>query len=127
MTYIGQYHIFRLNATHVFMGGGFLTAHKATDPVQEQVQQEYSYDYYGYQDYDSGVPQTKQVDQVRQENLQANEASGLSPNPNDTFGGAIQTNKTWMYDGSSWSPKAEMKIARDRPACSIINMPDGKV
>ena len=40
---------------------------------------------------------------------------------------AEQTNKTWMYDGTSWKAKAEMKIARDRPACSLVNTANGKV
>ena len=41
--------------------------------------------------------------------------------------GGYQTNRTWIYNGQQWTETAEMKIARDRPACSLLNMPDGKV
>ena len=46
---------------------------------------------------------------------------------NENIGGAVQTNKTWMFNGNSWEARAEMSIARDRPACSIMNMPNGEV
>ena len=46
---------------------------------------------------------------------------------NNEIGGALQTNKTWLYNGNSWEARAEMSIARDRPACSIVNMPNGEV
>ena len=42
-------------------------------------------------------------------------------------GGALQTNKTWLFNGNTWEEKTPMSIPRDRPACSIINMPDGEV
>ncbi len=41
--------------------------------------------------------------------------------------GGHQANRTWIYDGQQWKETAEMKIARDRPACSLVNMHDGKV
>ena len=54
---------------------------------------------------------------------------------NDTFDvdekinlcGGIQLNRTWIYDGIQWNEMAPMSIARDRPACSLVNMPNGKV
>lgn len=57
---------------------------------------------------------------------------GTAPNDdveytNEDIGGAVQTNKTWMFNGKSWEARAEMSIARDRPACSIMNMPNGEV
>ena len=57
---------------------------------------------------------------------------GTAPNDdveytNEDIGGAVQTNKTWMFNGNSWEARAEMSIARDRPACSIMNMPNGEV
>merc|ERR1719150_414093 len=42
-------------------------------------------------------------------------------------GGALQTNKTWLFNGNTWEEKTPMSIPRDRPACSIINMPDGEI
>ena len=39
----------------------------------------------------------------------------------------LQTNKTWIFNGSVWEEKAPMSIPRDRAACSIVNMPDGEV
>ena len=42
------------------------------------------------------------------------------------FGG-VQTNKTWIYDGKKWTQKADMLIARDGPACSIVQETNGKV
>ena len=42
-------------------------------------------------------------------------------------GEALQTNKTWLFNGNTWEEKTPMSIPRDRPACSIISMPDGEV
>ena len=36
-------------------------------------------------------------------------------------------NKTWLFNGNTWEERTPMSIPRDRPACSIINMPDGEV
>ena len=46
--------------------------------------------------------------------------------PYDT-GGGFSNGKTWMYDGKNWKEKKPIGVARDRPACSLISMPDGKV
>ena len=40
---------------------------------------------------------------------------------------SIRNNKTWMFNGDIWNEKAPMTIPRDRPACSVINMPNGEV
>ena len=41
--------------------------------------------------------------------------------------GGVQTKKTWIYDGKKWVQKADMSIARDRPACSIVQDETGQV
>ena len=48
---------------------------------------------------------------------------------NPVFGddGGYQNERTWIYDSTKWKETAEPNVARDRPACSLVNMPDGKV
>ena len=41
--------------------------------------------------------------------------------------GGHHNRRTWMYNTTHWKETAESIIARDRPACSLINMPNGKV
>ena len=41
--------------------------------------------------------------------------------------GGHQNRRTWMYNTTHWIETAESSIARDRPACSLVNMPNGKV
>ena len=41
--------------------------------------------------------------------------------------GGYQNQRTWIYNSTHWIETAPTKIARDRPACSIVNSPDGKV
>ena len=117
------------------MGAGFLTEHKAYDPTQYV---DYGYDdYYDYgaQDNGDGAPQTKlpEAPSTRdRKRRQTNDVDFGDDNVAvadnfEVFAGAVQTNKTWIYDGNVWRPKAEMKFARDRPGCSLVNMPDGKV
>ena len=48
-------------------------------------------------------------------------------NVDGSVDGGFQTNRTWIYNGQEWKETAQMNIARDRPACSLVNMPDGKV
>ena len=65
---------------------------------------------------------------------QKNETLTLNQIDNETstaraigeFGG-VQTNKTFIYDGQNWEPRRELKIARDRPACSIVQGKDRQV
>ena len=48
-------------------------------------------------------------------------------NATNFIGGGIQNRRTWMYNTTNWIEIAESSIARDRPACSLVNMPSGKV
>ena len=41
--------------------------------------------------------------------------------------GGYQNKRTWIYNSSHWIETAATKIARDRPACSLVNLPNGKV
>ena len=41
--------------------------------------------------------------------------------------GGHQNRRTWIYNATNWIETAESIIARDRPACSIVNMPNGNV
>ena len=41
--------------------------------------------------------------------------------------GGHQNRRTWIYNTTNWIETAESSIARDRPACSLVNMPNGKV
>ena len=42
-------------------------------------------------------------------------------------GGGYQNRRTWMYNTNRWIETAESSVARDRPSCSLVNMPNGKV
>ena len=110
------------------MGGGSLTAYVATDVSQSQNVVDAEYVEY-YDDY--GEPETKLPDYPqagKRDRRQLNNFDSVDDvKMFEAVGGAVQTNKTWMYDGTSWTGTAEMKFPRDRPGCSIVNMPDGKV
>ena len=41
--------------------------------------------------------------------------------------GGYQNKRTWIYNSSHWIETAATKIARDRPACSLVNQANGKV
>ena len=41
--------------------------------------------------------------------------------------GGYQNKRTWIYNSSHWIETAGTKIARDRPACSLVNLSNGKV
>ena len=41
--------------------------------------------------------------------------------------GGSQNKRTWIYNSSHWIETAATKIARDRPACSLVNLSNGKV
>jgi N-acetylneuraminic acid mutarotase len=41
--------------------------------------------------------------------------------------GGRQNDRTWIFNSTHWIEKARTSVARDRPACSLVNMPDGKV
>lgn len=54
-----------------------------------------------------------------------------NPNlPNDTDGVYVSgwaLKKAWMYDGYTWDSLPDMATVRDRPACSLVQLPDGKI
>ena len=141
---------FRINAKQVFMGGGFLRQYFINDVISEgEYEGEYEYaedGEYEYYDYTNEGAETKlpddQVDQ--RERRRRRRAEDISYDESSysydetayedevdyeevSSGGGIQTAKSYMFDGSTWEELAPMNIARDRPACSIISMPDGKV
>ena len=41
--------------------------------------------------------------------------------------GGFQNKRTWIYNTTHWVETAESIVARDRPACSLLHLPDGKV
>ena len=87
-------------------------------------------------DYSSKVDKVSQgvdlvlVDTGEQESetLAANQIGNATSTarPLGEFGG-VQTNKTFIYNGQNWEPRAELKVARDRPACSIVQGEDRQV
>ena len=147
----------RLNAKEVFMGGGFLTEYDANDQVTDYTGDgtgDYYYDYgeggdyeggdaYVYEDggdYPSGeekqtdtkLPEDEDYDirerrRRRRRRKRQSEKSEEYDYENVSKGGAVQTDKAWIYNGLTWDEKARMSMARDRPACSLVNMPNGDV
>ena len=123
------------------MGGGFLTGYGVDDPVEGDYYggegdyyggeygeggDYYSENYQYPEDADTKLPdvqvrERRRRRQANQNDIKENEGSG------DVTFAAVQTANTYMYDGGQWDKKAPMSTTRDRPACSIINMPDGKV
>lgn len=43
------------------------------------------------------------------------------------IGGGFALKRAWLFDGYYWTEIADMHIVRDRPACSVLEMPDGTV
>ena len=43
------------------------------------------------------------------------------------IGGGISLKRAWLFDGYYWNELPDMSQVRDRPACSLVNMPDGSV
>ena len=41
--------------------------------------------------------------------------------------GGHQNERTWIYNSTHWIETAPTHVARDRPACSLVHMPGGKV
>ena len=85
---------------------------------------------YDYEDYGKGGSgrdrkrRQAQVDKL--DVLQSGNITG-SVWVNETLGGGGQTDRSWLFSGEEWHEVAPAPIGRDRPACSIVNMPDGKV
>lgn len=146
----------RINATHIFMGGGFLTEYKIQDELEygggeyPEGDGQYEYADYGdgeYADYGKGeggeyyegdypkegadtkLPEEQDQRERKRRRRADDDAHYTDSNYDysDETGGALQTEKVWLFDGNTWNEMSPMSIARDRPACSIINMPDGKI
>lgn len=103
------------------MGGGYVSKHKVGDCTQfcdKDVNKDDpdNYYYYDYDDY-AHRRRRRQVDEV---NYNYDSSDGVKAG-----GGSIR--KAWLYDGRSWEEIAPMTVTRDRPACSLLNMPNGKV
>ena len=113
----------RINTTHVFMGGGHVAKYHFKDCTfwdcgdsSTNTTDDYNY-YYDY-DYVYGTSRRRRQIDTNDLYYEAYE---------DKVAGGISNVKTWMYDGSTWEEIAPMSITRDRPACSLLNMPNGKV
>ena len=91
----------RLNRTHVFIAGGFASAYRTGDPLTEQ----------------RGSSNSQNNLGPRRSKRQVDSA----------LGGGIALNRAWLYDGYYWNEVADMSIVRDRPACSLLNLPNGSI
>ena len=97
----------RLNASHVFVAGGFARTYRPSDPTRNHDR-----------------------DPVRQDSF-----DGLNPRrgrrqtdePDDVIFGGIPLKRAWLYDGYYWAEIADMQFVRDRPACSTVTKADGSV
>ena len=93
----------RLNRTHVFIAGGFASAYRPGDPLTEQRDQS---------------PDGEVINLVPRRSRR--QADG-------DIGGGVTLNRAWLFDGYYWNEVSDMSQVRDRPACSLVNMPDGSV
>ena len=94
-------------------------------------------DDYGGQGGETKLPEKEDYDYVREKKRRRRRRrrqASTNELPTEDYdysvsekGGALQTNKTWLFNGNTWEERTPMSIPRDRPACSIINMPDGEV
>ena len=100
------------------MAGGFLKQHKIRDCSWENCDEPKpddkndEYDYYGYDDLSKRRRRRAANDEEYQEQV----------------GGGTTNGQTWMFEeGKYWTQKAQIPTPRDRPSCSLVNMPNGKV
>ena len=91
-------------------------------------------DDYGGQGGETKLPEKDDYDYIREKKRRRRRRRRQASTNEEDYdysvskkGGALQTNKTWLFNGNTWEEKTPMSIPRDRPACSIINMPDGEV
>ena len=145
--------LFRINAKDVFMGGGFLREYTVQDDYALGPDDSYPDDYYEEYEYeddggeyvyedegengvDTKLPEEEDLyadyererKRRRRRRRRQAESYDVETDYDTTFkGGALQTNKTWLFNGNTWEERTPMSIPRDRPACSIINMPNGEV
>ena len=85
---------------------------------------------YEYEDYGKGGGgrdrKRRQVQQATLDDLKSGDIVGTVI-VNETIGGGGQTDRSWLFSGEEWHEVKAAPVGRDRPACSIVNMPDGKV
>ena len=98
------------------MAGGFLKQHKLRDCSWENCDEpdDQNDDTYDYYDYDLTKRRRRRAanDEEYQEQV----------------GGGTPNGQTWMFEeGKYWTQKAQIPTPRDRPSCSLVNMPNGKV
>ena len=83
---------------------------------------------YTKDDFDYTVHETNPTQSLdERERRRRRQTNDLTDYDIELIGGAGVTDQAWMYNGNDWKSMAKMSIGRDRPACSLINMPDGKV
>ena len=70
-------------------------------------------------------PNVGSIYQQRLDNTRTMLIGGFDPVFADQ--GGEQNEKTWIFNTTHWKSTAPSLVARDRPACCIVNMPDGKV
>ena len=51
----------------------------------------------------------------------------LIPNSSPVYYPGTALSNAWLYDGNYWIPVDNMSTVRDRPACSIVQLPQGQV
>ena len=47
------------------------------------------------------------------------------PNAQEIYVPGTALAKAWLYDGNFWVPVNDMSTVRDRPACSVVQLPGG--
>ena len=93
------------------MAGGFLKQHKLRDCSWENCDEPNpEYDYYDY-------------DQKKRRRRRAANDDEYQ----EQVGGGTTNGQTWMFERKDWTKKADIPTPRDRPSCSLVNMPNGKV
>ncbi len=90
---------FRINSTHLFMAGGLA---QTFNLVKDFAEEDYVRDSTGC--------------------LRASNATLV-----DGIGGGTYFDRAWIFDGKDWRNIAPMSVARDQPACSLVEMDDGEV
>ena len=99
------------------MGGGFLTAYNVDGATSIEKDDDI---FDNANIIDGADERDRRRRREDQNNIDKN-------NTINDLGGGYQTNKVWIYNGNKWEERKPMSIARDRPACSIVNMPNGEV
>ena len=58
----------------------------------------------------------------------ASDYTFTNPDPphDESFVAGRSLSKAWMYDGNYWEEVPDMSITRDRPACSLVQLPNGE-